>query len=122
MYTGNLLRGTLANSKDPDEMQHNAAFHQGLHCLLRLKQTSGTEIHHNLENDTCEPLKCTMGSPIVVLSLCMGKSIRIQRVKHVKRCCTFGDLSFIEKLKIMLQTLTVFTWKYGNFTMLVNKN
>ena len=23
--------GTLANSKDPDEMLHNAAFHQGLH-------------------------------------------------------------------------------------------
>ena len=22
------------NSEDPDEMQHNAAFHQGLHCLL----------------------------------------------------------------------------------------
>ena len=38
--------GTLANSDDPDEMQHNAAFHQGLHCLLRLKQPSGTEMHH----------------------------------------------------------------------------
>ena len=32
--------GTLANSEDPDEMQHDAAFHQGLHCLLRLLQTS----------------------------------------------------------------------------------
>ena len=27
---------TFANSEDPDEMQHNAAFHQGLHCLQRL--------------------------------------------------------------------------------------
>ena len=36
LYTGNTLMGTLANSEDPDEMQHNAAFHQGLHCLLRL--------------------------------------------------------------------------------------
>ena len=27
-------------------MQHNAAFHQGLHCLLRLKEPSGTEIDH----------------------------------------------------------------------------
>ena len=44
--------GTLANSEDPDEMQHNAAFHQGLHCLLGLKQPSGTEIHHILENST----------------------------------------------------------------------
>ena len=39
--------GTLANSEDPDEMQHNAAFHQDLHCLLKLKQASRTEIHHN---------------------------------------------------------------------------
>ena len=23
---------TFANSEDPDEMQHNAAFHQDLHC------------------------------------------------------------------------------------------
>ena len=28
-----LLVHVLANSEDPDEMQHNAAFHQGLHCL-----------------------------------------------------------------------------------------
>ena len=33
--------GTLTNSEEPDEMQHNAAFHQGLHCLLGLKQPSG---------------------------------------------------------------------------------
>ena len=45
-----VIIGTLANSEDPDEMQHNAAFHQGLHCLLRLKQPSVTEKHHNIEN------------------------------------------------------------------------
>ena len=33
--------GTLANSEDPDEMQHNAAFHQGLHCLLRSNHLQG---------------------------------------------------------------------------------
>ena len=27
------IRKTFANSEDPDEMQHYAAFHQGLHCL-----------------------------------------------------------------------------------------
>ena len=36
--------GILACSEDPDEMQHNAAFYHGLYCLLRLKQSSGTEI------------------------------------------------------------------------------
>ena len=25
---------TFTNSEDPDEMQHNAAFHKGLYCLL----------------------------------------------------------------------------------------
>ena len=59
--------GTLANSEDPDKMQHNAAFHQVLHFFLRLKQISRTEIHHNLENSTCDPLKCKMDNPIHVL-------------------------------------------------------
>ena len=34
LYTGNPLTGTFTNSEDLDEMPHNAAFHQGLHCLL----------------------------------------------------------------------------------------
>ena len=35
LKTRNPKMGTLANSEDPDEMLHDAAFHQGLHCLLR---------------------------------------------------------------------------------------
>ena len=34
---------TLANIEDPDEMPHNATFHQGLHCLLRQKRFSVNE-------------------------------------------------------------------------------
>ena len=34
-YSGYLHTDTLANSEDPDEMPHNVAFHQGLHCLQR---------------------------------------------------------------------------------------
>ena len=52
----------MANRENADEMQHHAAFHKDLHCLLRLKQPSGTEIH-NLENSTCDPLKYKMGVP-----------------------------------------------------------
>ena len=55
-------------------MQHNAAFHQGLHCLILLKQHSGTEILH-LEISTCDPLKYKMGNPIFKISLYMGKFI-----------------------------------------------
>ena len=40
LYTGNSLTGILANSEDPDEMQQNAAFHQGLYCLLRLDRNT----------------------------------------------------------------------------------
>ena len=55
----------MSNSKDADEMQHYAAFYLSLHCLLRLKQQSGIEIHHDLENYTCDPLKGTMGSSLL---------------------------------------------------------
>ena len=58
--------GTLLSSEDPDEIQHNAAFHQCLHCLLGLRQPSRTEMYHNLENSTCDPLKYTVGSPILL--------------------------------------------------------
>ena len=40
---------TLENSEDPDEMLHNAAFHQGLHCLHRQKQFSEKEIQFYLK-------------------------------------------------------------------------
>ena len=75
--------GTLANNEDPDEMQHKAALYLGLHCFLRLKQSSGTEIDHNKETSTCDPLKYIMGSPILIVSICMRKSIRIQRVNNM---------------------------------------
>ena len=39
----------LANSEGPDEMPHKVAFYQGLHCLLRQKQSSGTDVHLFIE-------------------------------------------------------------------------
>ena len=66
--------GILANNEYQDEMQHNAAFYQGLHYLLRFKQPSGIEIHNHLEISIYDPFKYTMGSPILFVSLCMGKS------------------------------------------------
>ena len=33
----------FANSKDTNEMQHNAAFHQGLHCLKGKKDLQAKE-------------------------------------------------------------------------------
>ena len=65
--------GTLANNEDPDELQHKAAFHQGLHCLLRLKQPSGIEIHHNLENSTWTQWSI----PYLLYQYILGNPIRI---------------------------------------------
>ena len=79
--------GTFANSKDPDKMQHNAAFHQGLRGLLRGKQPSGTEMHHYLENSTRDPLNYPIDSPIVIVSICMGNFIRLC---SYRRCLLFG--------------------------------
>ena len=39
----------LVNSIDPAETPQNVAFHQGLHCLLRLKQYSRAEERPGLE-------------------------------------------------------------------------
>ena len=81
MDTGNPETGTLANSEDPDEMQHYAAFHQGLHCSLRLKQPSWKEIHHILETFICDPLKYKIDYHILIVSIYVGKSIRTLRFK-----------------------------------------
>ena len=63
--------GTLANSKDPDEMQHKAAFHQGLRCLLRLKQPSTKKMHHFIKILTCDTLNYKMDHSILIVSICI---------------------------------------------------
>ena len=39
LYTSNSKMRTLTNSEDPDEMPHDAAFQQGLHCCSRTKKS-----------------------------------------------------------------------------------
>ena len=55
MYTSDSYMHPLANSVGPNEMLHNAAFYQVLHCLLRQKQSSEKEIQFHLEVITCYP-------------------------------------------------------------------
>ena len=70
------LNGYYGKSKDQYKMSHKAAFHQGLHCFLRLKQPSGTEIHHNLETSTSDPLNYKMYNSILIVSIYVRKSIK----------------------------------------------
>ena len=47
-------------------------FIKGLHCLLRLKQSSGTEIYPFIETLPENPLRYKMDYPILIVSICMG--------------------------------------------------
>ena len=47
--------------------------------MLRQKQSSGTEIHHNFEIQTCYPIKYILDSSILIVSLCTGKSPSVRK-------------------------------------------
>ena len=44
-------------------MLHNAALHQGIHCLLKQKRSSKKKVQSYLEIITCDPSIYTMGHP-----------------------------------------------------------
>ena len=75
--------GTLAKNEGPDEMPHNATFHQGLHYLLRLKRSSEKEFQ--LESITCNSSIYTMNHPMFIVSYRVEEPIRIQRVKEHRK-------------------------------------
>ena len=56
LYSGNPLTSIFANSEDPDEMQHNAAFHQGLHSICKGKKDLQEKKTIYLENNDLTPL------------------------------------------------------------------
>ena len=74
---------TLTNSEDPDEMPHNATFHQGLHCLLlRYKDLQTTK--KKIKIMICHPKIRTNDFPKFIASNQKEESIRIQRFKTCK--------------------------------------
>ena len=70
-----------ANIADPDEMTHDVAFHQGLHCMLSQNQSSEKHIYF-LENITCDPSIYTMDHSGLTVPNLMGNSIGSQRVEE----------------------------------------
>ena len=44
---------------------------------------------HSLETSTCDPFKYKMGSPILIVSICMGKLIKKHRIKMGKMLLLF---------------------------------
>ena len=67
--------GPFVNSVNPHDISQNAAFHQGLHCLLKQNQSSEKEIQYFyfLENITCDPSIYIMDHPDLTVSNLMGK-------------------------------------------------
>ena len=74
--------GTLVNSEDPDEMQHNGAFHQGLHCLLKLNQSSKKEILYFFGNYNLQSLNIYNGPSDLTVSNFMENSIGLEKVNE----------------------------------------
>ena len=70
---------TLANSEDQDEMPHNVAFDQSVHCLLRKKQSSEKYIY--FVNKTCYLSIYTMNHPNIIVSNLIESSIGLKRVE-----------------------------------------
>ena len=62
--------GTLSNSVDQDKMQHETAFHQGLHCLLKNKI--------NLQGLMYILAKST--------GLCLSKCFKLKQKKYCRKC------------------------------------
>ena len=65
----------LPNSEDPDEMLRHAS--SGSTQFAKTKQPSEYEIQFYLNIITCDPLIYIMDNPILIVCICMGKSIRI---------------------------------------------
>ena len=66
-------------------MSHNGAFHQGLHSLLRQKQSSEKEIQYFLKIISCDPSINihVMGNSDLNVSNFLENSICIKRVVKV---------------------------------------
>ena len=75
----------MANSEDPNEMPHNAAFHQGLHCLLRQNLSS----ENLLKIIACDPSIYTKDHPDPIVCSFMENSIGLERVKPHKPSIPF---------------------------------
>ena len=86
-------------------MQHHAAFHQGLHFLLRLKQSSAPDIHHNLEKSTFDPLKCIMhyGQSRTYCINMYGKTDRKTKLIRATKMCPTQARFIIEHIFITNQ-------------------
>ena len=77
-------RSTLANSEDPDEIPHDAAFHQGLHYFLLQCQSSEK---YNIYGEiiACDPLRYKMDHPDFIIHVALWKlSLVLNRVRTGK--------------------------------------
>ena len=90
--------GNLANREDPDEMPHNAVFHQGLHCLPRQDRSSEKEIQLFLGGYNLCSLNIYNGPSYLIVCSSMGEVIGLKRVKRrrVMKSLNFTQLCLYE--------------------------
>ena len=72
-------------------MQQNVS---GSARFAKIKTTYRGRKNHNLENVACDTVKYTVGSPRLIVSIGMGKSIKMQRViLGIKSASVFSKLT-----------------------------
>ena len=75
--------GTFANSEDPVKQKNSAecCISSGSALFAKITTNFHRQKHTKIKKILAlTPKKCKMDSPILIASICMGKSIRIERV------------------------------------------
>ena len=75
--------GTLENSEDPDEMPHDVAFHQGLHCLQRQCQSSKKVLQYFWEIITGDPSIYTVDHTDFIVCSYIENLVSLKRVRSL---------------------------------------
>ena len=72
-------------------------------------------MHNNLENSTCDPLKYIMDSHILIVSICMRKSTRIQMIKSSSLFQSESQFSNtdLSDFKIIFPVFNYYSFDFG---------
>ena len=88
-------------------MLHNAAFHQGLHCMLRQNQSSEKEIQYSFKIIIFEPSICPMLHPDFIACSFMENSIVLKRVNGLSKPSLFQTYLDREHSGSVVECLTL---------------
>ena len=82
----------------------------GSALFAKIKTIFREEVHHTLDNGTCDPIMYTMGSLIYSILVCMGKSTRIQRVNNILKNKRNAYFNYWIRVLIIIKLCERYLW------------